>query len=235
MAQDKEVRHADLLPLISVIIPVYNGEKYLTECLDSIAAQDYPNMELIVIDDGSTDGTLDLVNAHPLPKTVVPLQPNQGVYKARNLALAIAKGAFICLFDCDDIMTEGNLKRLSAHLVAHPDVLSVKGLLHRFWLKDGEKHYSEAAGLEDFNLGATLFRKEVFTVVGPFADDMRWSGDADWHLRALEQGVRPHVLDHTASFYRVHSESMSSNVEESKKARLEVVRRKLLRAKNARL
>jgi glycosyltransferase involved in cell wall biosynthesis len=232
MAQAEEVGQRDRFPLISVIIPVYNGEKYLAECLDSIAAQEYPNMELIVIDDGSTDGTMDVVNAHPLAKTVVSLTPNQGVYKARNLALSMAKGEFICLFDCDDIMTDGNLERLSAHLVAHPDLLSVKGLLHRFWLQDGEKHYNEAPGLEEFSLAPTLLRKEAFTVVGLFAEDMRWSADADWHLRALEHGVRPDVLDDTAVFYRVHSESMSSHVEEAKKYRLEVIRRKLFRAKN---
>jgi glycosyltransferase involved in cell wall biosynthesis len=233
MAQDEKVGREDQLPLISVIIPVYNGEEYLTECLDSIAAQHYPNMELIVVDDGSTDGTLDVLNAHPLPKTIVPLTPNQGVYKARNLALSMAKGDFICLFDCDDIMADGNLKRLSAHLVAHPDVLCVKGLLHRFCVKDGVTEYNAAAGLEVFCLGASLVRKEIFSVVGLFAEDMRWCADADWYLRSTELGVKMDMIDATAVFYRLHQHNMSNSLEEVKKHRLEVIRRKLLRAKNA--
>jgi glycosyltransferase involved in cell wall biosynthesis len=234
MAQTEEVGSADRVPLISVIIPVYNGEKYLAECLNSIAAQNYPNMELVIIDDGSTDSSLDVVNAHPLAKTVVSLHTNEGVYKARNLALSLVKGDFICLFDCDDIMANGNLKRLISHLLAHPDVVIVKGLLHRFRTKDGVTEYNEKAGLEEFCLGASLIRKEAFEVVGLFADDMRWAADADWHLRSVESGVRIDVIDATAVYYRLHQHNMSNHLEQVKKSRLEVIRRRLLRAKNAR-
>ena len=233
MAQAEEVGQRDRFPLISVIIPVHNGEKYFVECLDSIAAQDYPDMELIVIDDGSTDGTMDVVNAHPLAKTVVSLTPNQGVYKARNLALSMAKGDFICLFDCDDIMTDGNLKRLSSHLLANPDTLIVKGPLHRFRVKDGVTEYNDAAGVEHTCLGASLMRKAAFEVVGPFADDMRWCADADWHLRSTELGVKMDIIDTTTMYYRLHQHNMSNQLEQAKKYRLEVIRRKLLRAKNA--
>ncbi len=233
MAQAEEIGNAARLPLISVIIPVYNGEKYFTECLESIAAQEYPDMELIIIDDGSTDGSLNVVNAHHLPKIVVSLPTNQGVYRARNLALSMAKGDFICLFDCDDIMADGNLKRLSAQLVANPDTMIVKGLVHRFRIKDGKEEYNDTARLEEFCLGASLMRREAFDVVGLFADDMRWSADADWHLRSTELRVRIDVIDATAMYYRLHQQNMSNQLEQAKKYRLEVIRRKLLRAKNS--
>lgn len=230
MAQAKEVGLELHWPLLSVIIPVYNGEQYLPECLDSIAAQHYPNLEVIIINDGSTDGTLEVLNAHPLLKTIVNVPINEGVYKARNLALKMAKGNFICLFDADDIMAEGNLKRLVGHLLQHPDLLLVKGLLQRFRIKDGI--IEEESILNVFALGSAMMRKEAFDVVGLFADDMRWGADADWHLRAIEKEIRMDVLEVNTLFYRLHRDNMSNQVEQAKKARLEIIKRKLLRARS---
>lgn len=93
-----------VLPLISVIIPVYNVEKYLSQCLDSVIGQTYQNLEIIIIDDGSTDnsGKMCDIYAQKDPRVQVIHQNNAGVSAARNMGLKTAKGAYIGFVDADD-------------------------------------------------------------------------------------------------------------------------------------
>jgi glycosyltransferase involved in cell wall biosynthesis len=230
MAETKEIESLELLPSISLILPVFNGEDYLMQCLDSIAKQCYTNLELIIINDGSTDNSLQILENYPLKKTLIT-QENKGVYTARNLGISLATSEFISFFDADDIMAEGNLIALSSYLVSNPNCLIVKGKMQRFswknevWLNSGEPH------VEDFCLSLALFRKGVFKKVGLFAEEMRLGADADWHLRSQELGINVAILDHLAIYYRMHPNNISNFTEEAKKARLEVIRRKLQRSK----
>ncbi len=90
--------------LVSIIVPVYNAEKYLKRCVDSILKQDYPGFELILIDDGSTDGSAQICDAYAAQDTRIRVfhQENAGVSAARNLALDMAKGEYIQFLDSDD-------------------------------------------------------------------------------------------------------------------------------------
>ena len=105
---------ASSLPLVSVVIPVYNVERYLVECLDSIAAQDYPNKEIIAIDDGSTDGSLAELEKYASQHrgmTVIH-QENSGAGIARNKGAAEAKGKYVLFVDPDDALEQGTLREL---------------------------------------------------------------------------------------------------------------------------
>jgi glycosyltransferase involved in cell wall biosynthesis len=98
---------------ISVIVPVYNTEKYLRECIDSILCQTYSNFELILIDDGSTDDSLSICSAYRTNSKVVVLhQENKGQSAARNKGLSVAKGEFITFVDSDDLVERNYLERL---------------------------------------------------------------------------------------------------------------------------
>ena len=90
--------------LISIIIPVYNAEKYLPQCLDSIIHQTYSYLEIICINDASTDGSLRVLNqfAENDPRVHVVDKPNEGVSRARNIGLQIATGQYIMFVDADD-------------------------------------------------------------------------------------------------------------------------------------
>lgn len=90
-------------PLVSIIVPCYNGESHLAECLQSLFDQSHPNCEIIVIDDGSTDGSLGLLRSYG-DRIRVESGPNRGACAARNRGLDLAAGEYVKFFDCDDIM-----------------------------------------------------------------------------------------------------------------------------------
>lgn len=117
-------------PRISIIIPVYNAEKFLPECLDSVLRQDYPSFELLLIDDGSTDGSGEIADryAEKDSRIVVVHQPNTGVSAARNRGVAEARGEYIAFVDADDRVTPSYL----SHLLSPQADLSIAGisLLH---------------------------------------------------------------------------------------------------------
>lgn len=102
----------NLSPLISIIIPIYNGEKYLKECLDSILAQTYTHFELILVDDGSTDTSSQICDAYAESDSRVITYhiSNGGVSHARNYGINVAKGGWITFIDCDDWITPDYLK-----------------------------------------------------------------------------------------------------------------------------
>jgi teichuronic acid biosynthesis glycosyltransferase TuaG len=99
-----------MLPLVSVIMPVYNGEKYVAQAIQSALAQSYQNIELLIVNDGSTDGTEQIVKQFTDPRIRYFVQKNAGVSAARNLALANRKGAFFCCLDGDDALPSNSIQ-----------------------------------------------------------------------------------------------------------------------------
>lgn len=101
-------------PRLSIIIPAYNAAAYLQPCLDSIFSQEYADFEVIVVDDGSTDGTAALLERYPKVKVI--RQKNQGMSTARNRGIEEARGEYILFVDSDDLLTEGALATLAPEL-----------------------------------------------------------------------------------------------------------------------
>ena len=101
------------LPLVSIVIPVYNMEQYLSETLDSVLASDYPFFEVIVMDDGSQDSSLQIAKAYAQKDTRIKVytQQNKGVCAARNRAISLAKGELILPVDADNIITPEFLRK----------------------------------------------------------------------------------------------------------------------------
>lgn len=117
-------------PLISVVIPVYNAEQFLPACLDSVLHQDYPSFEILVIDDGSTDGSAALIDRYAArePRIVALHQRNAGVSAARNRGLTEARGEYIAFVDADDRVTPSYL----SHLLSPQTDLSIAGITLRY-------------------------------------------------------------------------------------------------------
>lgn len=107
--------------LISCIVPVFNGERYVSETLDSILAQTYRPLELIVADDGSTDGTAAVVARYGEPVRYL-WQSNQGPAAARNLGVSAAQGEFVAFLDADDLWHPEKLTRQMARFHARPEL-----------------------------------------------------------------------------------------------------------------
>jgi glycosyltransferase involved in cell wall biosynthesis len=222
---------SETYPLISLILPVFNAERFIEETLNSIAAQEYPNLEIIVINDGSTDRSLEIIQSFPMKMRVIS-QENKGVYPSRNLALSIAKGEFIAFCDSDDILCKGHLKTLSEYLVANPEVEIVKSNLQRVIEKNGQLINEGNPHSEVFSLAASLFRNYVFRRIGTFANDLVLAADADWHLRSVEAGLNIKQINFLSFYYRFHNTNITNDTAAVKSARLEVLRRKIIRAKN---
>ncbi len=124
--------------MVSVIVPVYNGEKYIKRCLNSILEQSYKNIELIVVNDGSTDKTLEIISSIEDERMQVISQENKGVSSARNIGLKVSKGDYILLFDADDFMEKDILEVLVNDIKAN-DVQAVKSNLFLYYPEEDRK------------------------------------------------------------------------------------------------
>ena len=112
-------------PLVSAVMPVFNGEAFLVEALESLLAQDYEPFEVVVCDDGSTDGTADILRSYPTIRTVA--QGNMGAAAARNAAIAVSRGTLVATFDADDHWPANRLTLQAEYLLEHPETGCVMG------------------------------------------------------------------------------------------------------------
>src|SRR5690606_5467803 len=109
------------MPLFSIVIPLYNKEKHIAETLASVLGQSFADFEVIVVNDGSTDGSLSAVNAFNDPRLFVHTKENGGVSDARNYGIAKAKGDFIALLDADDTWEPTFLQEMKCLMEKYPD------------------------------------------------------------------------------------------------------------------
>jgi glycosyltransferase involved in cell wall biosynthesis len=201
-------------PLLSVIVPAYNAADFISDAIRCIEEQDYPKLEVIVVDDGSTDATGEVVAGRHSGIRYVR-QENQGAAGARNHGLRLAHGSLISFLDADDIWTPHALKLLTQHLHDNPRTGVVLGRVQytRLLTDSTGKHRMEAFGdpCISFNLGAGVFRREIFERVGAFDASLRSSEDVDWFMRTREAGVLIDVLDAVALFYCRHGSNLTQD------------------------
>lgn len=198
-------------PLVSVIIPVYNGAKFLPEAIDNILGQRYPALEIIVVDDGSTDAIDEAVHSLPVDVRFFK-QPNAGAASARNRGIRDTSGDFIAFLDVDDLWPENNLNCLVDALLRDPDLDAVRGYgqLARWTGASGRFEYigNPKESFPDY-IGACLYRRTAFTKVGLFDPDLQFGEDTDWFIRAQEFGLRMERLDQVTLFVRRHDQNMT--------------------------
>ena len=203
------------LPLVSVVIPVYNGEKFIREAIESILAQDYPALEILIINDGSTDDT-DGVVKRAEKELGVDLRyfwyGNDGPAFARNRGIRDASGDFIAFLDADDLFPEGNLRFLVDYMMKNPAVDVVRGNAQMLQLdeKSGSfEPYGDPRESYPAYIGAALYRKEVFRQVGLFDATMKYAEDSDWYMRATEMKINMQWLDRVTLHVRRHGDNMT--------------------------
>ncbi len=202
-------------PLVSVIIPVYNGEHYLAEALASIHQQNYKPLEIIVVDDGSTDSSAAIAEADSQVKYFY--QNNQGPGVAKNQGILVAMGKYITFLDCDDLWTKNTLNHLVHYLENHPDVDMVNGLIHQYNLDkingsfnpSGSPYYGP-------NFGSGLYRTSLFEQVGLFNSEYH-AEDTDWLIRACEQDIKKEFYHEITLIRRRHFENITNNFSQSQK------------------
>ena len=206
--------------LVSVVIPVFNGEAFLREAVQSVLDQKYSPVEIIIVDDGSTDGTEDV--ARSFPETIRYLhQTNQGPAAARNRGIENAQGSLIAFADADDLWPEGKLELQLTYLIRDPAMEIVMGRIQQMGLS------VLAEPVFSVNLGSAVIRKSVFERVGLFDETMRYSEDVDWFMRAREAGAAIVTIDAVTLLYRQHEQNMTRGKSTSELNVLKALKRSL--------
>jgi glycosyltransferase involved in cell wall biosynthesis len=204
--------------LVSCVIPVYNGERFLGETLESVLAQSHPLHEVIVVDDGSTDGTRGIVEKYGVQsaKRVRYLwQTNSGPATARNKGIQAATGEFIALNDADDLWHPEKIARQLAQLVARPELGISVTHIQNFWMDEVAAEEERLQGhartkpVAGYNAPALLVRRSVFEQLGLFDVTLPHTHIAAWFLQAEEQGIAVELLADVLVYRRLHLDNRS--------------------------
>jgi glycosyltransferase involved in cell wall biosynthesis len=200
-------------PLITVILPVYNGSKYLKDAIDSVLNQTYPNIEILVINDGSTDDSQKIIDSYS-NKLQAYKQENQGVANARNFGISKANGEFISFLDQDDYYP---LNRFSLLIASYKDTKQIITLGHTHFIFENEKAKLRWPNLPENNttfiklLGSGIFHKSIFIDKGNFIVDLKSGEDIEWFYRLNQHGIEIQQLNDVVLYYRQHSANVSSD------------------------
>lgn len=200
-------------PLVSVIICVYNGEKYLEEAIKSALSENYPQMEILCIDDGSTDSTMEILRNFG-SAIKISSQQNQGIAAARNFATKIAQGEFITYLDSDDLFVPGRIAAMADTLLQNPETAMVFGQIKQFITPELIKSFPAKIVTEDNILtgmcpGGIMYRSNIFQQVGEFEKGNHTAYFLDWSLKAKEKGLVEKYLNQVVTLRRIHSTNSS--------------------------
>lgn len=212
---------------VSVIIAVYNGEKYLAETIESVLAQKYEPIELIIIDDGSTDKTAQI--AQKYPHVSYFYQPNRGQPAAQNWALQLAKGAYISFLDADDLYMPDKTTLQVEFLETRPHMDCVFGLVEQFLTPELPPTMKVKLAGQGYLASSGLFRKECFERVGPFNEAQRIGPFIEWYMRATDIGLKHELLPVQTLRRRIHGNNMGLCTEHNRQEYLQLVKAALMR------
>lgn len=224
------------MSLVSIVIPAYNQERFVAQAIASALGQTHPWVEVIVVDDGSTDRTGEIAESFDDHGNLTVLrQPNGGLPAARNRGLAEARGEFVCFLDSDDYLAPTYLERLLQPLVADPSLAMAYCDVQMVDL-DGEPagDFSVTTArrvltgdiFESLLIGGyfpphtVVLRRSVLADAGPF--DLALGGHADYELwlRLSALGHRAHYVDARLACYRAYDGSMSRDVAHMRDSRV---------------
>ncbi len=192
-------------PMISIILPIFNGARFIEVAIDNILSQNYPDIEIIAVDDGSTDQSLDILNRLKAEIRILS-QDNKGPAAARNRGIKEASGKYITFLDVDDLWPKNNLLRLARFMDENQGVGVVKGHGQELTImEDGSHDFMGSPGaLFDTYIGSALYRTEVFQKVGLFNEHLIYGEDGDWFDRAKQKDTQIIELDEVTLFVRRH-------------------------------
>jgi glycosyltransferase involved in cell wall biosynthesis len=212
-------------PLVSVVVPVFNAAPYLEACLESIFGQEYLPIEVIAVDNGSTDGSLEILHSYE-PRVRVVRESRKGAAAARNAGIRSTKGSLLAFQDADDVWLPGKLRAQVDYLESHPDVAIVFGQFAA-WRSDGSGRYEPVEEVLKHSerwvprqplsgwiyadellacpiaMITPMIRREVVDVVGDFDETLEAGEDYDFWLRATYR-FKAHKLDAPVALYRMH-------------------------------
>ena len=223
---------------ISVVIPVYNGARYVGEAVDSVLRQSVPATEVLVVDDGSADDTARVVRAYE-PRVRYHLQTNQGAAAARNTGIGLTTGHFLAFLDADDRWHVDKLAKQLDAIHARPHVDMVFCLVDEFVSPDSE--LARAGGAQcrrsfpAYLPSGFLVKRQAFERAGLFATSFGVGEFIDWYARAMDAGLEGIVLPIALLERRIHDANQGATKRDSYGAEYLRILKKTLdrrRAKN---
>lgn len=213
-------------PRISVIIPVYNGERYLADAIESVLTQSVPPDEILVVDDSSTDGSAVVAKSFSMVRYL--WQPQAGASSARNHGVRAATSDWLAFLDADDLWTTEKLARQRAVLATQSTLDMVFGQVQQFYspeLADDAVSRPARPGREQmagYHVGAMLIRRTSFEKVGPFDPQWQVAHFIEWYGRAQKIGLTSLVLPEVVMKRRIHTTNLG--IRAYAQARVEYVR-----------
>jgi glycosyltransferase involved in cell wall biosynthesis len=224
-------------PRVSIVMPVYNGAQFIAEALASVQGEPGIEADIIVVDDGSTDETTDVVSSiSGRDQRIRLLQcEHRGVSPTRNAGVRAATGEYITFLDADDICPPGRIARQAKKLAERPDAAAVIGetllfeeLAENLQPAPGTRHLQ----ILTVTLHSALFRRDVFERLGLFDETLAHSEDFDFFLRLAESEAPLVIESEIASLYRRHPGSMTTNTSAVKAGMLAALQRSLARRRS---
>ena len=195
-------------PLVSVIIPVFNGERYLSEAIESVLVQAYDQIEVIVVDDGSTDNTAAIVKKYGSLRYC--FQPHSGIGTALNLGIKEARGSYFAFLDADDLWTKKKLIS-QMELFKHNPILDIVfGHVVQFFSHEMDEEARRTlkyfnGSMPGYCKGSMIIKRKAFLNVGPFSTTWKLGDFFDWYLRANEKGLTSFMLSDVVLRRRIHN------------------------------
>jgi glycosyltransferase involved in cell wall biosynthesis len=224
-------------PRVSVIITTYNREHLLSASVRSVLEQDFRDLELIIVDDGSTDRTREIAEAFN-GRSRYFYQPNGGIGSARNTGIRLSKAPLVAFLDDDNLWVQDKLSRQVAVLDARPDVDVVYGHVEQFYDDEVDDYFRLRHPIK-YRRGpaptatAALIRRDAFERVGPFLTDIQNGVEIDWQLRAMEANLATTMLPNIVLLRRIHASNSSLTGDDGNRQRLLALKRSLDRRRNA--
>lgn len=198
--------------LVSVIIPVCNYEKYLAEAIESVLAQTYQPIEIIVVDDGSTDNSARVAQQFA-PEILYYYQPNAGSGAARNAGVDVSQGDYLTFLDADDIWVENKIALQMALFQSNPEADLVFGHVQQFISPELDEAKKKAIccpqqKMPGYIAGTMAIKKSSFTHAGPFETKWQIGEFVQWYTKVKEKGLKHLMLPDVVLKRRLHTANM---------------------------
>lgn len=209
------------MPNVTVLMPVYNGEKYVRHAIESILGQTYDDFEFVIVDDGSTDRTIAIVRSFDDPRIVLlSNEANLGIVESLNRGIRIAQGTYICRMDADDIAMPNRVERQVRYLEEHPEVAAVGSntlLVDEQGCEIGQEDYPHLPQEvhktilthNPFAHATMMVRRSILENCGTYDKRFLYNEDYDLWLRIASRSLMANLREPLVK-RRLHSESISS-------------------------
>lgn len=219
----------EIKPLVSIVIPVHNGQEYIIEAIDSCLNQTYENIETIIVDDKSTDGTLKILKEYGEKITVISVEKQNGLGNVINIGIRASKGQYIARMDADDVMYPSRIKKQVEYMQSNPNCVAVGGQIDIID-KDGNITDHREYAIEDKDIKKNMFlfqpfahpavtlRKTALEEVGLYPENM-WKVEDVKLFFLLSKKGEFHNIEDTVLKYRMtfNTQSQSNMLDHFKK------------------